>query len=275
MRVAESLALILVVGSFVGFAQEPATPLSLNEVVSLVQSGLSEELVIARIKGANRRFDLNADEMLELKKAGVSDNMIRYLVDPSAPYSPPGPPAAALRDVNAPPLKDPLMPKIPPEPGMYWLSSAQAGKEMFEYIELKPIVPLKAQGKLSGKLGALRKKRAIGFFVSPSAALRMALGANVFYGRLGPKAAIEDIVLLRLEKEDSRRTLDFGPRPDKPVFPPDAVRPFESKLLADGLYRLDVAPLMPGEYVFLILGSGDEKKGVLGKGYDLGVNAPF
>ena len=52
---------------------------------------------------------------------------------------------------------------------------------------------------------------------------------------------------------------------------PDAIHLFDSKLLTEGLYRLNVGAVPPGEYLFLILGSGDEKKGFLGKGYDFGV----
>src|SRR5450755_4995385 len=75
-------------------AQTPgsATPLSVEEVVKLCQTGLSEELIVTKVKKNGKAFDLSTEELLELKKSGVSDNIIKYLLDPSQPYSPPPPP---------------------------------------------------------------------------------------------------------------------------------------------------------------------------------------
>ena len=67
--------------------------LTVEEVVKLFQAGFSEDLIITRIKKNGKAFDLNTDEMLELKKLGVSDNVIKYLLDPAQPYTPPPPPA--------------------------------------------------------------------------------------------------------------------------------------------------------------------------------------
>src|SRR5437868_58293 len=62
--------------------------LTVEEVVKLSQSGFSEELIITKIKKNGKAFDLSADELLDIKKAGVSDNVIRFLLDPSQPYTP-------------------------------------------------------------------------------------------------------------------------------------------------------------------------------------------
>src|SRR5215471_12119338 len=78
-------------------AQPPAganAPLSLEEVVKQVKNGLSEELIITKVKKNGKAFDLNTEEVLELKKVGVSDNVIKYLLDPSQPYAPQPPPPA-------------------------------------------------------------------------------------------------------------------------------------------------------------------------------------
>jgi hypothetical protein len=50
------------------------------------------------------------------------------------------------------------------------------------------------------------------------------------------------------------------------------VQPFESKEVSMGLFRVEATLKMRGEYLFFILGSGEEKKGTLGKGYELGVD---
>jgi hypothetical protein len=73
-----------------------------------------------------------------------------------------------------------------------------------------------------------------------------------------------------LETASNRRDLDFGTKSGKPVLPAAAVRQFESNEVDKGLFRLKAVLSGQGEYLFLILGSGDKRKGLLGKGYDFG-----
>jgi hypothetical protein len=120
--------------------------------------------------------------------------------------------------------------------------------------------------------GGLIKEHTAGLLAGPQSKLRTKAGASVFYARLGAKGSPDDLVLLQLEKGDARRELDFGPKPDKPAFPPDSIRQLESSEASPGIYRLNAPALKPGEYLFFVLGTGDEKKGILGKGYDFGVH---
>lgn len=62
--------------------------LTLQEVVHLVKSGVSEELIVARVKRNAKPFDLSSDEILELKRSGVSETVIKFLLDPTAPLRP-------------------------------------------------------------------------------------------------------------------------------------------------------------------------------------------
>lgn len=264
--------------SSAGLAQEagrPTTALKLEEVVKMTQAGITEELVIARIKRFNKPFDLSSAEIVELKQQGVSETVIGFLLDPSKPYTPPPPPPPPKPDSPERPKeppKDPLAEKVPPDPGVYWLASAARGKERFELIEVKSLVPMRSGSKIGSILtGGLKKGQTVGLLVGAASKLRISGGANVFYARIGA-TAMDDVVLLRAAKAEGGRIVDFGPKPAKPVFPPDSIQPFTSKPIGAGLHRLDVAPMPSGEYLFLILGSGDEKKGILGKGYDFGVD---
>src|SRR5689334_19843168 len=83
-----------------------AAPLTIEEVVKQSQNGISEELIVTRIKKNGRVFDLSTEELLELKKAGVSDTIIKFLLDPSPAYTPP----VAL------PQAQPAPPPNPPPP---------------------------------------------------------------------------------------------------------------------------------------------------------------
>jgi hypothetical protein len=164
--------------------------------------------------------------------------------------------------------------KIPPDPGIYWLASDASGKEVFTVLEFKPIVPLKASPGVLAKLKSpLKGGDRIGFLAGATAGVRVGVSGQVFYVRLGPKAAIDDLVMIRVENAGQRRLLDFGKKPDKPVFAPESILPFESTLLAEGIYRLNAKSIDAGEYVLLVLGSGDEKKGILGKGYEFSAGA--
>jgi hypothetical protein len=131
------------------------------------------------------------------------------------------------------------------------------------------VVPLKQPGKI----GRLVKDHVIGSVVGAKAPTRVpALAAATFYIRLGEKTSVDDLTLLLLDKSGTRRDLDFGAKPGKPVFRVNSIKSFESKNVAPGLFRLVVPPSSAGEYLFYVLGSGDDKKGLLGRGYDFGAD---
>jgi hypothetical protein len=54
------------------------------------------------------------------------------------------------------------------------------------------------------------------------------------------------------------------------VFPVGSIRQYESKEIVPGLFRISLVTLDPGEYMFYLLGTADEKKGIVGKGYEFG-----
>src|SRR5438309_249828 len=85
----------LVLSSFM-FAQQPVTTptkkapqkttrsaapqkpqgLTVENVISLVKAGLSEEVIIARLRKADTPFDLSPEDMIKLKNAGASDHIL-------------------------------------------------------------------------------------------------------------------------------------------------------------------------------------------------------
>src|SRR3954452_8211036 len=93
-------------------AQAPAAaaPLSLEDVIKLCQDGFSEEVVVAKIKKNNKPFDLSREELVELKKSGVNDTILRLLIDPSVAYAPPVPPPVAV--APTPPAPPPSAPPV-------------------------------------------------------------------------------------------------------------------------------------------------------------------
>src|SRR5437763_1385182 len=69
--------------------KRPSGSLSVEDVITMVKSGLSDELIITAIKSKAKPFDLSTAEIIELKDKGVRQTIIEYLLDPSKPYSPP------------------------------------------------------------------------------------------------------------------------------------------------------------------------------------------
>ena len=55
-----------------------------EDVIKMVQAGISDEVIIARLRQNNRPFDLSADELIRLKKANVSDSIVKVMLNPAA-----------------------------------------------------------------------------------------------------------------------------------------------------------------------------------------------
>ena len=68
-----------------------------GDVIKLVQAGIGESVVMTAVRtAAKTMFQLDADNLIALKKAGVSDNIVAVMLDPKAA------PAAAASAVVAP-----------------------------------------------------------------------------------------------------------------------------------------------------------------------------
>ena len=72
-------------------AAKPASPV--DKVIELAKAGMSEDLIIRAITKDQLHADLSSDEMLKLKRAGVTDKVIGALMD--APPPPASVPVAA------------------------------------------------------------------------------------------------------------------------------------------------------------------------------------
>jgi hypothetical protein len=66
-----------------------------QDVVSLVKTGLSSDIIVAKIRASNCQFDTSAAGLKGLKDAGVPDAVIVVMVDPSSKSSAPADSASA------------------------------------------------------------------------------------------------------------------------------------------------------------------------------------
>jgi hypothetical protein len=256
--------------------------LSVEDVVKLSQAGLAEEVIITKIKMNGKPFNLNTEELLDLKKAGVTDNVINYLLDPAKPYSPPPlpPPPTAVAPVDKPPEKpappkppvvpakkypeDLLAAKAPPEPGLYRFVAGSPAT-----VEIKLLLGTR-EGPGLGKV-LMKKGDQIAFLAGASSETRTKEQSPRFYLRLPEGKGIEDVVLISLLRKSDRRVIDMGPGPKQEI-KPEVVRQFNSVEVGPHLFRITTAKLLKGEYLFFLLGSAEPPKGSYGKGYDFGID---
>lgn len=251
--------------------------LSVADVIRLAKTGVSEEVIVARIKKNGKAFDLSADEISEVKREGLSDSILKYLIDPSLPYTPPPPPAPPAPGAPAPappaapppPIKkyaaDKFAEDVPPEPGAYLLSGRN-----FVKVELRSLLPSKGSGLGSKVTAGLVKAKLAGHLAGGKAKAR-AGKSPVFYLRLD-SGKIDEIVLVELAPKGERRELQMGGEEKKPSLKVESMKPFDPIEVGAKLFRVTTPPMKKGEYLFYLAGTADPQKGSQGKGYDFGID---
>jgi len=282
MRCRHWLPLVSVlISTYWSYAQteKPSGPLTVEEVVRLCKAGLSDDLVITKIKKSGKAFDLSPDELIELRKTGLSDLVIKYLLDPSQPYTPvppspdprlkSEPPPAAPPPNPAPKYypSDPSAAVIPAEPGVYYIVDGSPAR-----IDIRVLLGAQESPGLGKVL--LKKGKAIGYLAGSSSKTVIANPVPVFYVRLPEGKAMEDLTLLALDRKSDRREIEMGPAGPKPELKAETIRQFESLEVGPRLFRAAPSKLIKGEYMFYLLGSAEPPKGSFGKGYDFRIEEP-
>src|SRR5258708_38365811 len=72
-------------------ARVPPLPSRVQDVVKLTKAGLSEDVILSQVKSAGVTYNLTADQLIYLTGQGVSQNVIKALIqgDGSQPSAPP------------------------------------------------------------------------------------------------------------------------------------------------------------------------------------------
>ncbi|MBV8847115.1 MAG: hypothetical protein JO307_30265, partial [Bryobacterales bacterium] len=83
-------------------AAKPAAPSRVDEVIQLVKGGMSEPRVIRTLQNENKPINLTTADLLKLQKAGVSENIINVMENPSAGAAPPVAASASAPSSKAP-----------------------------------------------------------------------------------------------------------------------------------------------------------------------------
>ena len=93
-----ALLAIVLLGHAAGFAgPADAQEVLTNEaVIALVRAGLSEAVVIQKIRMSQQKFDTSADALIKLRESGVSDSVIASMLGGPAVGTAPTPPSPGV-----------------------------------------------------------------------------------------------------------------------------------------------------------------------------------
>jgi len=237
-------------------AQEVLTNQS---VVEMVKAGLSERVIIAKIRNSPTKFDTQTDALIALKKNGVPEKVIEAIMSPSAPAAAAAPPASSAPAgslVMAPPPA-----AGPARPTVYQIVG---GKE----------VELVAAGSEVQKNNARYSRSTEVVIAGNKAKVRTAERQPVFVLTTPPS----EMPLVKLDPGKNDRNLKVGSGSRVPYGGSTSTRGIRGEDMIEvdaerdsrGFYRVKPrAPLAPGEYGFVATRGGSPMGSSI---YDFGID---
>ena len=250
------LPLTLFVFSCCAWAQEKpamAKRFSNQDVVSMVQLGLSDDVIITKIRSVTAAgpdsysFDTSAEALRALKSANVPDSVIKVMINPA-------PPAPTVVAAAAPMTIDPNLP--PPEVGVYWKNGAN-----FVLIQGQAIT----NAKVGGRAGSfftegLRNEHWDAYVEGPMSKNIVRERQASFYIYVAEGTDSSDYVLLKLNKKGNRREFQVGSfggiTGGKSGVQHDKEVPFKAEHVGLRTYKINLSEeLKPGPYGFF-MGTG-------------------
>ncbi len=109
-------------------AKPAAAPSPVDSVIQSVKMGLSENLIIKTLQRDNKPMNLTPGDLVKLKNAGVSENIIGVMLDPASAPAPAAVAAPAAAPAPPPPPPEPVAVSAPP-PAALTAASAPGPKE--------------------------------------------------------------------------------------------------------------------------------------------------
>jgi len=220
------------------------------------KAGLSDAVILAKIRSSQTKFDMGTDSLVALKQAGLSDQIIEAMLGHAGPggATTAAVPAGRVLGVGGlPQTRD----------GIYYLKSDQ-------YIELVPAV-----ANIETNFAFFQSKSEI-VLKGRKASYRIEDRQPVFFSVWGPNEA----PLVRLKPGDdhddrnlkfsSGAFMPFGGTHTQGVRSQDTID-VESEKDPRGFYRVKPKQVLPpGEYGFIL--TGGFTAGAGGKIYDFGVD---
>jgi len=231
-------------------AQESAKRLTNQDVISMASLGLSDDVIIAKIRSVSGsdglNFDTSVDGLKSLKEAKVSDSVVKAMINPALP------PTVVVS--GAPMTPDPNLP--PPEVGVYWKDGPT-----FALVQGRTLTQQKAGGRVASIFtNGIRSEHWDAVVEGSISANLVKDRRPVFYLYVPDGDTSADYVLLSLEKKSDHREFQVGSfggitggkagiKKEKQIL-------FRAEHAGIRVYKVTLdSDLKPGEYAFF-LGTG-------------------
>ncbi len=233
-----------------------------DAVMAMKKAGLSDAVILAKIRSSQSKFDVSTKALVDLKQAGLSDPIIEAMLGHAGPRMSPGsPPAAAGVD-----SRGRVVVGLPQgREGIFHLRGDQ-------YIELTAAV-----ASLETNFAVFQTKSEI-VLKGRKAAYRVAERQPVFVSMWPPNEA--PLVRLKPGDDHDDRNLKYssgsfmpwGGTHEQGVRTQDTMD-VESEKDPRGFYRIKPRqPLTPGEYGFILTHGFAGGAAAGGKIYDFGID---
>ena len=268
--------------AFYSNVQAQSDVMTNDEVISLAKAGLSQSIIIGKIRTSKSSFDLSTDSLIKLKQEGISDDIVTAMLEAKSGKS---------TTVAA----GPSMPGDPNDP----MSKHNYGIYLFEENDgqrkMTQLVPnVSAQNRTGGIFTSsltygISKVKIKSNLPGRSAALQIKTTQPVFYfylditsGGLNTSSGVpstpNEFAMIRFNQRSDNREVTIGKANAfgaKGGLSDEYVVQFTAQDLGNGIFKITPsAPLPKGEYAFYLINSGNSNASaaVGAKFFDFGVN---
>lgn len=264
------------------FAQDET--MTNEEVIALVQAGLSKSIVINKIRASKSNFDLSTDGLIKLKQAGIDDEIVSAMFETKNKKT-----TTTTTTSSGSGNSDPNDPTSPHDFGIYLFEEKDGNKKM---TQLTPNVS--AQNRTGGGVTAaitpfgLGKVKTKANLPGTTAALQLTEAQPVFYfyldtksGGLNTSSGIpstpNEFALVKFNIRSDNREVTISKQNaygGKGGLSDEYVVAVVSENLGNGIFKVTPkTPLKNGEYGFYLINSGgsNTSAAVGAKFFDFGV----
>jgi len=265
------------------FAQEEV--LTNNEVISLSKAGLSNSIIVDKIRTSKSRFDLSTDALIKLKKAGISDDIVGAMLTAKTGVSATPTVSGGMTVASG----DPNDPMSPHGYGLYLFEEKDGVRKM---TQMTPNVS--AQNRTGGGFTAavtpfgLGKRKTKANLPGTTANLQIKDANPVFYfyldvksGGLNTSSGIpstpSEFALVRFNVRSDNREVTIAKSnaySSKGGLSDEYVVNYMAQDLGNGIFKVTPkTTLTNGEYGFYLLNSGNSNASAAigSKFFDFGV----
>ncbi|HEX8638059.1 MAG TPA: hypothetical protein VF692_08355 [Pyrinomonadaceae bacterium] len=268
------------------FAQEET--MTNEEVISLAKAGLNESIIINKIKTSKSNFVLSTDNLIKLKQAGISDEIVAAMLEAKSGKTVQTVSTAAAQP-NARGTGDPNDPTALHNYGVYLYEEKDGNRKMTQMN-----AAVSAQNRTGGGFTAavtpfgLGKVKTKANLPGTTAAMQIKETRPTFYfyldatsGGLNTSSGVpstpNEFALVRFNVRSDNREITIAKSNQwgsKGGLSDEYVVPFSAEHLGNGIYKVTPnVDLKKGEYAFYLVNSGNSNASaaVGAKFFDFGV----